>query len=89
MIVKEYEDKTKYIFTSALYIDNYMNASVDCKQYDRFMMLLQKHNIKESDLEFTRFVDGKAEIIMGVSLKNELHTQSLKYDILTFIMENK
>jgi hypothetical protein len=89
MIIKEHPLVTKYYFASPLFIDDFMNVTVDTDEFDRFMILLEKHNITKDLLDFQKFVDGKHEIVMGVSLTNDLHSQELKYDILTFLMNSK
>jgi len=89
MRIKEHPLVTKYYFASPLFIDDFMNVTVDTDEFDRFMILLEKHNITKDLLDFQKFVDGKNEIVMGVSLTNELHTEELKYDILTFLMNSK
>jgi hypothetical protein len=50
---------------------------------------LEKHDITKDKLDFTKFVDGKHEVVVGVSVAEFLHTDELKYDILTFMMNNK
>lgn len=89
MKIKEYPLMTKYFFASPLFIDDYMNVSVNTREFDEFIMLLEKHDITKDKLDFTKFVDGKHEIVVGVSVAEFLHTDELKYDILTFMMKNR
>lgn len=89
MKIAEHPLVTKYYFTSTLDIDDYMNVTVDTKEFDKFMLLLESHNITHDKLHFTKFVEGNKEVIVGVSVADFLHTEELKYDILTFMMENQ
>jgi len=89
MIIKEFPLMTKYFFASPLYIDDFMNVTVDTAEFDKFILLLESHGITKEQLDFTKFVDGKHEVVVGVSVAEFLHTEALKYDILTFLMQNK
>lgn len=89
MKIKEFPLLTKYYFASPVYIDDFMNVTVNTDEFDRFIILLEKHGLTRNLLDFQKFVDGKHEIVVGVSVPNDFHTDELKYDILTFMMENK
>tara|TARA_Y100000114_G_scaffold91188_1_gene84679 strand:+ start:374 stop:640 length:267 start_codon:yes stop_codon:yes gene_type:complete len=87
MQIKEHLKYTKYLFTSPLYIDDNMNVTLDTKEYDKFRLLMDKHGITNYDQ--SRIVDGKAEVVVSISILNELKTQAFEYDFLTMLMECK
>jgi hypothetical protein len=53
------------------------------------MILLEKHGLTRDKLDFTKYVEGNSEIVFGVSVADFLHTDELKYDILTFLMQTR
>jgi len=85
MQIKEHTDYTKYLFTSPLFIDDNMNVSIDTREYDKFRLLMDKHNI--TDFAQSKIVDGKAEVVVSISILNDKRTQAFEYDFLTMLME--
>lgn len=89
MRITEFPLMTKYTFISDMHIDDHMNVAVDTAEFDRFMILLEKHGLTRDKLDFTKYVEGNSEIVFGVSIADFLHTDELKYDILTFLMQTR
>ena len=87
MQIKEHPHFTKYLFTSPLYIDDNMNVTTNTLEFDKFKMLLHKHDINH--YEQTQIVENNHKITVAVTLLNKYITQEYEYDLLTLLMENR
>jgi len=95
MKIKEFPLVTKYLFTSPLYIDDYMNVTLQTKEFDAFILLLEKHGITRSMVSETKIsntnavTNGDHEVTVAIDVANDFKTEAFEYDLLTLLMENK
>ena len=87
MKIHETPKYTMYMFTSPLYIDSNMNATMNTLEHDRFKMIMQKNKIFEYEQQ--SIVDDKHLVTVTVTIPAEYHTQGFEYDLLTLLMENR
>ncbi len=87
MKIHETPNYVRYMFTSPLYIDSNMNATMNTLEHDRFKIIMEKNNIFH--YEQTSVVDDKHLVTVTITILAKYHTQGFEYDLLTLLMENR